>query len=176
MRGCGPGHSSPGTDDDLCRPAAYSQTKRISHRKGQDCCRYTIGPSVVLEATCSDPACVVSVCRTFPALTRPLLDRSVPEKDEFGNVKTKIKCVLQTTFSGVRSRLSRPFIIDLESTNSTYINDGAIPTSRYYELRASDGAFAFSRPHDFHVNHVHFAVIRFGDSPREYVLLHDEAS
>jgi len=67
--------------------------------------------------------------------------RSIREKDELGNVKTKIK----------------PFIIDLESTNGTHVNDGAVPTSRYYELRASD-------------------VIKFGDSPREYVLLHDEAS
>jgi len=67
--------------------------------------------------------------------------RSIPEKDEFGNVKAKIK----------------PFIIDLESTNGTHVNDEEIPTSRYFELRASD-------------------VIKFGDSPREYVLLHDEAS
>lgn len=67
--------------------------------------------------------------------------RSVPEKDEFGSVKAKVK----------------PFIIDLESTNGTHVNGEQIPTSRYYELRASD-------------------VVKFGDSPREYVLLHDEAS
>lgn len=67
--------------------------------------------------------------------------RSVQEKDEFGGVKNKIK----------------PFIIDLDSTNGTHVNDQAIPASRYYELMASD-------------------VIKFGESTREYVLLHDEAS
>jgi len=67
--------------------------------------------------------------------------RSVKEKDELGNMKTKIK----------------PFIIDLESTNGTHVNDQQIPASRYYELMASD-------------------VIKFGDSTREYVLLHDDAS
>lgn len=35
--------------------------------------------------------------------------------------------------------LFRPFIIDLESTNGTHVNDDKIPTSRYYELKASDG-------------------------------------
>lgn len=35
--------------------------------------------------------------------------------------------------------VGRPFIIDLESTNGTFVNDVEIPKSRYYELRASDG-------------------------------------
>jgi pSer/pThr/pTyr-binding forkhead associated (FHA) protein len=35
---------------------------------------------------------------------------------------------------------SRPFIIDLESTNGTYVNGEAVPTSRYYELQLNDGA------------------------------------
>ena len=35
--------------------------------------------------------------------------------------------------------LGRPYIIDLESTNATRVNDDAIPTTRYYELRAGDG-------------------------------------
>ena len=34
----------------------------------------------------------------------------------------------------------RPFIIDLESTNATHVNDEVIPTTRFYELRAGDGA------------------------------------
>lgn len=34
---------------------------------------------------------------------------------------------------------SRPFIIDLESTNGTHVNDQEIPKTRYYELRNSDG-------------------------------------
>ncbi|KAJ3808460.1 SMAD/FHA domain-containing protein [Lentinula lateritia] len=51
----------------------------------------------------------------------------------------------------------RPFIIDLESTNGTHVNDNKIPASRYYELKLND-------------------VIKFGTSNREYVLLHDDAS
>ena len=45
------------------------------------------------------------------------------------------------SFSSVSSPQPRPFIIDLESTNGTHINVEAIRTSRYYELRASDGPF-----------------------------------
>ncbi|KAG1906608.1 smad nuclear interacting protein 1 [Suillus fuscotomentosus] len=67
--------------------------------------------------------------------------RQVMEKDEFGTSKSK----------------NKPFIIDLESTNSTHVNDEAIPTSRFYELKAGD-------------------VIKFGLSNREYVLLHDDAT
>ncbi|KAG0701409.1 smad nuclear interacting protein 1 [Suillus ampliporus] len=67
--------------------------------------------------------------------------RQVTEKDEFGSSKPK----------------NKPFIIDLESTNSTHVNDEAIPTSRFYELKAGD-------------------VIKFGLSNREYVLLHDDAT
>lgn len=36
--------------------------------------------------------------------------------------------------------IARPFIIDLESTNTTHVNDEVIPTTRFYELRAGDGA------------------------------------
>ncbi|KAJ7928053.1 smad nuclear interacting protein 1, partial [Mycena leptocephala] len=67
--------------------------------------------------------------------------RFIQQKDEFGVSKGAIK----------------PFIIDLESTNGTHVNDEAIPVSRYYELKASD-------------------VIKFGQSTREYVLLHDDAT
>ncbi|KAF7314505.1 FHA domain-containing protein [Mycena kentingensis (nom. inval.)] len=67
--------------------------------------------------------------------------RFIQQKDEFGASKGVIK----------------PFIIDLESTNGTFVNGKAIPVSRYYELQPSD-------------------VIKFGTSTREYVLLHDEAS
>jgi smad nuclear-interacting protein 1 len=51
----------------------------------------------------------------------------------------------------------KPFIIDLESTNGTFVNDERIPASRYYELRSRD-------------------TIRFGCSTREYVLLCEEDS
>ncbi|KII90813.1 hypothetical protein PLICRDRAFT_137293, partial [Plicaturopsis crispa FD-325 SS-3] len=67
--------------------------------------------------------------------------RHVFEKNEFGESKGVVK----------------PFIIDLESTNGTHVNDETIPVSRFYELKASD-------------------VIKFGQSTREYVLLHDAAS
>jgi len=66
--------------------------------------------------------------------------RYVQEKDEFGTSKGVIK----------------PFVIDLESTNKTFVNDEAIPAARYYELIAGD-------------------VIKFGLSTREYVILHEEA-
>ncbi|CAE6413101.1 unnamed protein product [Rhizoctonia solani] len=66
--------------------------------------------------------------------------RQVHIKDEFGASKAAIK----------------PFVIDLESTNGTMVNDDAIPVSRYYELKPSD-------------------VVKFGESTREYVLLHDNA-
>ncbi|KAF9485850.1 SMAD/FHA domain-containing protein [Pholiota conissans] len=67
--------------------------------------------------------------------------RYIQEKDEFGSSKGVVK----------------PFIIDLESTNGTIVNDETIPAARFYELKAGD-------------------VIKFGLSTREYVLLHDEAS
>ncbi|KAI0947162.1 hypothetical protein AcV7_009660 [Taiwanofungus camphoratus] len=67
--------------------------------------------------------------------------RQVQDRNEFGDVKGAVK----------------PFIIDLESTNGTHVNDEAIPVSRYYELKPGD-------------------VIKFGESTREYVLLHDEVA
>ncbi|GHJ88598.1 hypothetical protein NliqN6_5000 [Naganishia liquefaciens] len=67
--------------------------------------------------------------------------RQITEKNEFGDTKTMIK----------------PFIIDLDSTNGTFVNGTEIPASRYYELKQSD-------------------VIKFGESTREYVLLHEESA
>lgn len=67
--------------------------------------------------------------------------RQMTERNEYGDEATTIK----------------PFIIDLESTNGTFVNDIEVPKSRYYELRASD-------------------VIKFGTSSREYVLLHEDVS
>ncbi|KIP10210.1 hypothetical protein PHLGIDRAFT_85408 [Phlebiopsis gigantea 11061_1 CR5-6] len=67
--------------------------------------------------------------------------RQVREKNEFGDVKTAVK----------------PYLIDLESTNSTFVNGEAIPASRYVELKLSD-------------------VIKFGESQREYVLLSEDAA
>jgi len=67
------------------------------------------------------------------------------------------RLVQQQDGSGNSKGVIKPFVIDLESTNGTHVNGEAIPTSRYYELKASD-------------------VIKFGTSNREYVLLHDEVS
>jgi smad nuclear-interacting protein 1 len=52
-------------------------------------------------------------------------------------------------------RVSKPYIMDLASTNKTYLNNVAIEDSRYYELKAKD-------------------VIKFGYSSREYVLLNED--
>ena len=50
----------------------------------------------------------------------------------------------------------KPYIMDLESTNGTFLNGEQVEAARYYELRERD-------------------VIRFGSSTREYVLLHDNS-
>jgi len=65
--------------------------------------------------------------------------RQVTEKDQWGESKTAVK----------------PFVIDLDSTNGTLVNDEVVPASRYYELKPSD-------------------VVKFGQSTREYVLLHED--
>jgi len=67
--------------------------------------------------------------------------RTITSRDEFGSAKSKVK----------------PFIIDLESTNGTHVNNEEIPTSRYFELQSGD-------------------VIKFGLSTREYVILVDPDS
>lgn len=49
-----------------------------------------------------------------------------------------------------------PYIIDLGSSNGTFLNNQRIDGQRYYELKEKD-------------------VLKFGYSSREYVLLHDES-
>lgn len=51
--------------------------------------------------------------------------------------------------------VNRPYVMDLQSANGTYLNNEKIPDSRYIELKAGD-------------------VLKFGYSSREYVLLHDQ--
>lgn len=70
------------------------------------------------------------------------------EKDEYGAVKTVIKQACSPSPGNlVLIVLYRPFIIDLESTNGTIVNEEKIPTSRYYELMIKDGmSFLFSTP------------------------------
>eukprot|EP00095_Tigriopus_kingsejongensis_P004358 snap_masked-scaffold57_size444674-processed-gene-0.11 protein:Tk04358 transcript:snap_masked-scaffold57_size444674-processed-gene-0.11-mRNA-1 annotation:"smad nuclear interacting protein 1" len=55
----------------------------------------------------------------------------------------------------VKSRVL-PYIIDLGSSNGTFLNNQKIEAKRYYELREKD-------------------VLKFGFSSREYVLLHDQS-
>ncbi|KAL0855576.1 hypothetical protein Bca101_060729 [Brassica carinata] len=55
---------------------------------------------------------------------------------------------------GMVEKQVRPYLMDLGSTNKTYINKDPIEPQRYYELREKD-------------------TIKFGNSSREYVLLHE---
>ncbi|KAI9321851.1 SMAD/FHA domain-containing protein [Dichotomocladium elegans] len=55
--------------------------------------------------------------------------------------------------TGKSQEVVKPFIIDLESTNGTFLNGEKIPTTRYVELKIKD-------------------ILMFGQSTREYVLLH----
>lgn len=58
---------------------------------------------------------------------------------------------------GMTSKEVRPYLMDLGSTNKTFINDNPIEPQRYYELFEKD-------------------TIRFGNSSREYVLLHENSA
>jgi smad nuclear-interacting protein 1 len=53
----------------------------------------------------------------------------------------------------IQYRNSKPYLIDLESSNGTRLNGKKIPTSRYVELQHKD-------------------LLQFGYSTREYILLH----
>ncbi|XP_011637651.1 smad nuclear-interacting protein 1 [Pogonomyrmex barbatus] len=57
---------------------------------------------------------------------------------------------------GIEGRRIRPYIIDLESANGTFVNNVKLEPRRYHELLEKD-------------------VIRFGFSTREYVLLHEHS-
>ncbi|KAG1150094.1 hypothetical protein G6F37_000374 [Rhizopus arrhizus] len=65
--------------------------------------------------------------------------RQMDEKDENGKLQ----------------KITKPFIIDLEATNGTFLNGEQIPSTRFVELKATD-------------------VLKFGSSTRDYVLLHAE--
>ncbi|XP_058767922.1 FHA domain-containing protein DDL-like [Vicia villosa] len=58
---------------------------------------------------------------------------------------------------GTSVKQTRPYIMDLGSTNKTFVNDNPIEPQRYYELREQD-------------------TIKFGNSSREYVLLHENSA
>lgn len=70
---------------------------------------------------------------------------------------------------------SRPFIIDLESTNGTLVNDEKIPAARYYELHPGDGTFQSPLNVVRPLTGPDSIVIKFGLSNREYVLMRDDA-
>jgi len=57
---------------------------------------------------------------------------------------------------GAVGRKVKPYILDLESTNGTYVNNNRIDPRRYVELIEKD-------------------VIKFGFSSREYVILHEKS-
>ncbi|KAL6619414.1 hypothetical protein ACP70R_034553 [Stipagrostis hirtigluma subsp. patula] len=58
---------------------------------------------------------------------------------------------------GMMAKKVRPYLMDLDSTNGTFINDNRIEPRRYYELFEKD-------------------TIKFGNSSREYVLLHENSA
>lgn len=57
---------------------------------------------------------------------------------------------------GMMQSKVRPYIMDLGSTNGTFLNSTRIEAQRYYELREKD-------------------TLKFGNSSREYVLLHENS-
>lgn len=58
---------------------------------------------------------------------------------------------------GTLSKKTRPYLMDLGSTNKTLLNENPIEPQRYYELFEKD-------------------TIKFGNSSREYVLLHENSA
>lgn len=58
---------------------------------------------------------------------------------------------------GERSRRTKPYLIDLESANGTFINDDKLDSGRYYELKHGDD-------------------IKFGFSSRSFVILNATAT
>lgn len=58
---------------------------------------------------------------------------------------------------GMMHSAVRPYLMDLGSTNGTFLNRERVEAQRYYELLEQD-------------------VVSFGNSSREYVLLHDKSS
>ncbi|XP_055389529.1 probable serine/threonine-protein kinase DDB_G0280133 [Condylostylus longicornis] len=58
--------------------------------------------------------------------------------------------------NGTVGKRVRPYILDLESANGTYLNNKRIESKKYFELLEKD-------------------VIKFGFSSREYVLLHENS-
>lgn len=56
---------------------------------------------------------------------------------------------------GSQTQKVKPYLMDLESTNGSFLNNVKIEARRYYELKERD-------------------ILKFGFSTREYVILHDK--
>lgn len=54
-----------------------------------------------------------------------------------------------------KRRIVKPYLMDLASTNKTYLNSNPLDDSRYYEIKPKD-------------------IIKFGNSTREYVVIYDK--
>mmetsp|Transcript_477 Transcript_477/g.631 ORF Transcript_477/g.631 Transcript_477/m.631 type:complete len:283 (-) Transcript_477:166-1014(-) len=72
---------------------------------------------------------------------------------------SKQHAVIQYRFTGAEDaeKTVKPYLLDLQSTNGTFINGERVEDSRYYEIKEKD-------------------VIKFGESTREYVVLNDTSS
>lgn len=66
------------------------------------------------------------------------------------------RCIPGINADGQKISRVLPYIIDLESSNGTFVNNQKIEPKRYLELREKD-------------------VLKFGFSSREYVLLHEQS-
>ena len=82
----------------------------------------------------------------------PLLHPSISKQ----HAVLQYRSVAYTKPDGTASRAIRPYIIDLNSPNGTYLNGSKIEPQRYVELREKD-------------------VLKFAFSSREYVLLHEKS-
>jgi smad nuclear-interacting protein 1 len=68
----------------------------------------------------------------------------------------QFRSVTYTRDDGRLGRRIRPYIMDLDSSNGTYVNNNRIPSRCYFELLEKD-------------------MIKFGYSSREYIVLHSES-
>ncbi|CAN0410620.1 unnamed protein product [Ascophyllum nodosum] len=87
-------------------------------------------------------------CSKQHAVVQFRLLEKVDEKE--GVTKRSVRCAVAVV-------AAPPYIMDLESTNGTMLNGTRLEPARYIELKEKD-------------------VVRFGQSTREYVLLHDKSS
>ncbi len=63
---------------------------------------------------------------------------------------------VKTAQGDAERRLVRPYVIDLNSANGTFLNNVKLEAQRYYQLQEKD-------------------VLKFGFSTREYVLLNEHS-